>query len=435
MAESSRLAELAERVRSAAPDLLEDSAVIALSGGADSAVAAWLMLDRGLACRAVHVDHALPGSPVMRRAAEAVAAHFGVDLDIQKIAVPAGASPENQARIARYSALESKLADGEQLVTGHTRDDQAETVLLNLMRGTGLDGLRGVPRRRGRVVRPILSVTRSQTRELATLLGVPWQDDPSNRDEDPRRNQIRRIVIPDLEARFNPRLRATLATLAEALQGELPDDRSPVGIHQSEGELVMAAPELHSVGPQAAAQAFREAIRRMRGPHAGTRTEIERLAAVADGSSPAAELAGGIKVFRRGPWLVLERATERPDPVPAQWVVPGSIEFGNWVLDSWSDDRAPNAFPLSAWSAVADADLFPPRTTVRIAGRSDVIDGVPVSEVLRQVGVSADQRRDWPVVDSGETVIWVPGARISRSVWVGSATRRYLWVSAELESL
>jgi tRNA(Ile)-lysidine synthase TilS/MesJ len=198
----------------------------------------------------------------MRRAAEAVAAHFGVDLDIQKIAVPAGASPENQARIVRYSALESKLADGEQLVTGHTRDDQAETVLLNLMRGTGLDGLRGVPRRRGRVVRPILSVTRSQTRELATLLGVPWQDDPSNRDEDPRRNQIRRIVIPDLEARFNPRLRATLATLAEALQGELPDDRSPVGIHQSEGELVMAAPELHSVGPQAAAQAFREAIRR-----------------------------------------------------------------------------------------------------------------------------------------------------------------------------
>ena len=197
----------------------------------------------------------------------------------------------------------------------------------------------------------------------------------------------------------------------------------------------MAAPELYSVGPQAAALAFREAIRRIRGPHAGTRTEIERLAAVADGSSPMAELSGGIKVFRRGPWLVLERETERPDPVPTPWIVPGRIEFGDWALDSWSDDRAPNAFPLSAWIAVADADLFPIRPTVRTAGRGDVIDGVPVSEVLRQVGVSADQRMDWPVVDSGEAVIWVPGARISRSVWVGSATQRYLWVSAELESL
>jgi len=124
-----------------------------------------------------------------------------------------------------------------------------------------------------------------------------------------------------------------------------------------------------------------------------------------------------------------------PDLVPTPWIVPGPIEFGDWTLDSWSEDRAPRAFPLSAWIAVADADLFPDRPTVRPAGRGDLIDGVPVSEVLRQVGVSANQRMDWPVVDSGEAVIWVPGARISQSVWVGSATRRYLWVSAELESL
>jgi tRNA(Ile)-lysidine synthase len=393
------------------------------------------MVDRGIACRAIHVDHGLPDSPVMRRAAEAVAATLGIELEVQEVEVPVGASPENQARIVRYAALESALADDERLVTGHTRDDQAETVLLNLMRGTGLDGLRGIPRSRGRVIRPILSVTRSETRELATLLGVPWHDDPSNNDEDPRRNQIRRIVMPDLEARFNPRLRATLATLAETLQGEFPGGRSPVRIHETEDGLAMAAPELHSVGPHAAAQAFREAVRRIRGPHAGTRTEIERLAAVADGSSPMAELSGGIRVFRRGPWLVLERAAERPDRIPQPWIVPGSIEFGGWVLDSWSESRAPNAFPLSAWTAVADADLFPIRTTVRTTGRGDVIDGVPVSEVLRQVGVSANERMDWPIVDSGEAVIWVPGARISRSVWVGSTTRRYLWVNAVLESL
>lgn len=435
MADQGRLGELADRVRSAAPDDLEQPVAVALSGGADSAVAAWLMLDLGIPCRAVHVDHALPGSPIMRRAAGAVAGVLGLDLEIREVQIPAGASPENRARIARYSALESALADGELLITGHTRDDQAETVLLNLVRGTGLDGLQGIPFRRGRIVRPILSVTRSETRELATLLGLPWHDDPSNEAEDPRRNQIRRVVLPDLEARFNPQLRAVLAALAEGLQSEFPPGQLPVQIRRAGTGVVLAAPELHACGGPMARRALREALRMIRGPHAGTRAEIERLVAVAGGAATTAELAGGIRAFRRGPWMVLERPGDHADPAAVPWMVPGPIAFGDWYFDSWLDDRAPRAFPLSAWTAVADADRFPAGATIRVVEREDGIDGVPVVEVLRQVGVPVDQRSGWPVVSHGGEVIWVPGARISRSVWVGSATRRYLWVNAVWESL
>jgi tRNA(Ile)-lysidine synthase len=434
MADTRRLAELAARVRAQAADASMTRAAVALSGGADSAVAAWLMLDLRVACRAIHVDHGLPGSPVMRKAAEAIAQQMGIGLTVTEVEVPSGASPENQARTVRYSALESTLLEGELLVTGHTRDDQAETVLLNIMRGTGLDGLAGIPRRRGHVIRPILGVTRSETRELATLLGLPWRDDAANDDLDPRRNQLRRIVIPDLEERFNPRLRSALASLAETAGAELPAQPGRVGIRETDGGVAIAAPELHAAGSAAASQTLREAMRRIRGPHAGTRNETERLLAVARGDAPVAELSGGIRAFRRGPWLIIDRSARSEPPNPVQWALPGGVAFGRWKLDSWIDSGPPVAFPLSSWSAVADGELFPAVANVRTVEREDTIDGVAVHERLRQLGVPADQRSDWPVVDQEGVVVWVPGAQISRAVWVGSATRRYLWVHAAMET-
>ncbi len=432
MAGSRRLGELSARVR-ALGKIPSGPAAIALSGGADSAVVAWLMVEAGVRCRAIHIDHRLDGSPAMREAAAAIAARLVVDLDVREVDIPAGASPENQARIVRYSALESALRAGELLVTGHTRDDQAETVLLNILRGAGLDGLVGIPFRRGNLVRPILGVTRSETRELATLLGLPWRDDPANDDPDPRRNQIRRETIPDLERRFNPQLRTALASLAETVAAELPERQQRVRIRKVDNGVALAAPELHAVGPAAAKQALREAMRLVRGPHAGTRSEIDRLVAVAYGTAASAEVSGGIRAYRSGPWLIIARPSDPEPPAARGWAVPGEARFGSWTFAAWTDERPPAAYPLSSWTAVSDADSLPPHLTIRCAEPGDVIDGVPVAERLRRVGVPADQRSTWPVVFSGETVVWIPGAGISRSVWVGSSTRRYLWVNAAME--
>ncbi len=433
MAGSRRLGELSARVR-ALGQIPPGRAAIALSGGADSAVVAWLMVEAGVQCRAIHVDHRLSGSPAMREAAAAIAEQLVVDLEVREVDIPAGASPENQARIVRYSALESALRAGELLVTGHTRDDQAETVLLNIVRGAGLDGLVGIPHRRGNLVRPILGVTRSETRELATLLGLSWRDDPANDDPDPRRNQIRRETIPDLERRFNPQLRTALASLADTVAAELPERQLRVRIRKVANGVALAAPELHAVGPAAAKQALRDALRRVRGPHAGTRSEIDRLVAVADGTVASTEVVGEIRAYRSGPWLIIDRPSDSEPPAARRWAVPGDVRFGPWAFTAWMDDRAPVAFPLSSWMAVSDADSLPASLTIRCAERGDVIDGVPVVERLRQLGVPADQRSAWPVVVSGGTVVWIPGAGISRSVWVGSATRRYLWVDAAMET-
>lgn len=418
-----------------APDPPVGRVAMALSGGADSAVAAWLMLELGACCRAVHVDHGLAGSPVVRAAAVAIAERLGLDLEVIEVTVPPGASPENQGREVRYAALERSCGEGEWLVTGHTSDDQAETVFLNILRGTGPAGLTGIPPRRGRVLRPILGVTRSETRELATLLGLPWRDDPSNRDLDPRRNQIRQEVLPDLEARFNPQLRASLADLAGSVADGIPTGATRVQMLELEEGIALAAPELYAIGPAAASHAIRNALRRVRGPYAGTRAEVVRLSEVAFGTVPSAELAGGLKAFRRGPWLIISSVHHRDAPPPVEWALPGVASFGRWAFESWVDQRAPVAFPLSAWLAVADAAQLPDAVTVRVTEPADEVDGVSVREVLRQLGVSPEQRSNWPVAVASGSVVWVPGARISRTVWVGSTTRRYLWVHARWETV
>ncbi|HWL48369.1 MAG TPA: tRNA lysidine(34) synthetase TilS, partial [Acidimicrobiia bacterium] len=205
MVETRRLKELTGR----SGDLLRlptGNLVVALSGGADSAALAYLIHHQGRDVRAVHVNHGLPASDRLEEAARAVARIVGIALEVVRIEVPPGASIEGQARKARYEALLAALQPGETLLTAHTRDDQAETVLMSLLRGAGSAGLAGIPTRIGSVARPMLALTRSDTRELAGLAGLPFYDDPSNLDRGLRRNALRLEVIPDLAARFNPRL-------------------------------------------------------------------------------------------------------------------------------------------------------------------------------------------------------------------------------------
>ena len=205
-----RLAELTRSIsaRSVWPD---GELVVALSGGADSAALA--ALSPG-AVRLAHVNHGFPASPQMEAAARQIADTLGLRLAVHRLdRVPAN---EGVARTERYRALLADLAPGEWLLTGHTRDDQAETVLAHLLRGSGVDGLAGIPRHRQSIWRPLLDVSRSETRELATLRGLAWRDDPQNEDPRPTRNRIRNWLLPTLEAEFNPSVRDALVNAARA---------------------------------------------------------------------------------------------------------------------------------------------------------------------------------------------------------------------------
>jgi tRNA(Ile)-lysidine synthase len=224
------VAEVRSAVRSCLCDLAAgDLVLVACSGGADSlalaAASAFVAPRLGLRAGGVTVDHRLqPGSA--ERAGELAALMSGLGLDpAQSRAVtvpPSAAGPEAAARKARYAALDA--AAGEHgavaVLLGHTLDDQAETVLLGLARGSGGRSLAGMPARRGRYRRPLLAVRRTTTAAACAELDLePWQD-PHNADFRFARARVRHQALPALEEALGPGVAEALARTAVQLRAD-----------------------------------------------------------------------------------------------------------------------------------------------------------------------------------------------------------------------
>jgi tRNA(Ile)-lysidine synthase len=215
--------------------MLEDVAgrparfVVALSGGLDSTVLAHALATtrerHGVSVLAAHVDHGLqPESGRWSAECRSFAGEFGIDFASLGVDVDrrSGLGLEAAARAARYGALADLLGEGDWLLSAHHRDDQAETLLLNLTRGSGPSGLAGIGEARplgaGWLIRPLLAVSRDALEEYAHRHALAWITDPSNEDPQFDRNYLRHEVLPLLEARW-PGVAERLARSA-ALAGE-----------------------------------------------------------------------------------------------------------------------------------------------------------------------------------------------------------------------
>ena len=228
-----KLTELAELTGKA------ERLVIAFSGGLDSTVLMHALAssreEHRIPLLAIHIDHGLHGdSANWCRHCESIANSLGVDFDSVKVEVDTRSAQgtEAAARAARYEALRSAIRGGDWLLSAHHKDDQAETLLLNLMRGSGPSGLSGIAEIRpfdlAWLVRPLLSTSQSDLRNYAAHHDLSWIDDPSNEDRQFDRNYLRHEIMPRLEARWPEvanRLQrsASLAGEAAALLDQLAD--------------------------------------------------------------------------------------------------------------------------------------------------------------------------------------------------------------------
>lgn len=241
----------------------------ACSGGADSvallAGLAWEAPRAGVRAGVVHVDHGLAtGSAAVATSVLQLGRDLGVNV-AENVAIvvdaAAGMGPEAAARKARYAALAQTVAltQASLVLLGHTVDDQAETVLLGLARGSGARSLAGMPAQRDVFARPLLGLRRADTEQCCKALGLSVWDDPSNADQAFARNRVRAVVLPALERELGPGIAAALARSAELLRDDADAlDAAAAAAYTGLAVIADVAVEL----PVAALQELPAAVRR-----------------------------------------------------------------------------------------------------------------------------------------------------------------------------
>ncbi|MFZ0058962.1 MAG: tRNA lysidine(34) synthetase TilS [Acidimicrobiales bacterium] len=266
----------------------------AVSGGADSLALLALAVAAGCEATAYHVDHGIrPGSAGEADVVRAGAERLGAGFIGLRVEVAAGPNLEARARAARFAVLPPDVA------TGHTAEDQAETVLLNLLRGAGAGGLAGM--RVGRR-HPILRLRRAETVRLVESLGLEVVTDPSNTDPLFRRNRIRSELVPLLSDVAGRDVVAVIVRQAELIADDvaLLDDLA-AGIDAS------SAAELTNAPVALARRAVRAWLKdESRPPYPPDAATVERVLAVARGEALACEIPGGRRLRRSQGRLVLE---------------------------------------------------------------------------------------------------------------------------------
>ena len=415
--------------------------VVLVSGGADSAcAAAGLVAFAGPhRVHALHVNYGLrPDADADERLVRDLCGRLRVDLHVERARPEtlAHGNLQASARQVRYAAAERlRVRAGAQwIVTGHTRTDVAETVLYRLATSPGTRALMGLAPRFGRVVRPFLSLSRSETRRLARSGGLPFADDPTNEDRAYARNRLRADVLPalaELSTHAEQNVFETRAELAEEARllervafQELEAAGAPAGATGVSGAALAAwDPALRRIALRTLAE--RAAGRQVALGRART-AEIARLAASPEGGE--VQLGGGLSA-------VCESGTVRftadpldaaPAPERASLTLPGRCRIGEWELRA-ELRRAPVA-PAGPDLATLDATALGGPLEVRTWRAGDRITplGMAGSKTLGDLftdrHVPRSERARLPVVLAGGRVAWIPGVAVAEEFRLGPAT-------------
>lgn len=385
---------------------------VALSGGLDSTLLAHLAASQGTV-RLLHVNHHLgPAAEAMAGAAARTAAALGADYQELHVEVPQAArtSLEAAAREVRYRALAAALAAGETLLTAHHADDQAETVLLQLLRGSGPRGLKGLTERQpfaaGWLVRPLLAVPRTALEACAAARGIRFVDDPSNRSTVFDRNYLRHQVMPVLSGRWPGAVRALgrVAALQAACVEGLETEAARRLARADYDQRRLALTSLVGLSDAARRELLRAWLRRLAAPvppAAALTRVLEVLVPYRGGGAPEVRFGGAaLRRFREHLYLVPALGPFPAAPVTLAEAATGALPYGR--LQAYRCDRG-----LRLREPVAG------RLEVRFRRGGERLR-VPggrhrtLKRLLADSGVPPWERPLYPLVVSDEAIVAVP---------------------------
>ena len=399
-----------------------DRVVCALSGGADSMAMLWclhsLQAELGITVSAAHFNHRLRGAEADRDEAfvRAFCAGHGIALtvgsaDVAKYAAAHGKSVEEAARECRYAFLLSLPCD--KLATAHTADDNAETVLLHLLRGSGLRGLCGIPPRRGSIVRPLLSVTREQVAAFLRAENIAWVEDSTIAEDFCARNRLRRRVLPELRA-LSPQLSGHLSTQSRLLREEdaYLDELAAALLREEDG--VFACAPLREAPPVLQRRALRLMTRRVL-PQDVTFAHIAALQALLVSPDPSAQcdLPGSVIARRRYDGLELTRPSpetfpETPLSVPGETLLPvPGLKITCEITENFKKiANTPFRFAIK-YDMITQSILRPRRSGDRMS--TDGVHTKTLKKLFIERRVPRAQRGVTAVLASGSNVLAVAG--------------------------
>ena len=373
--------------------------LVLISGGPDSVCLLDVAVELEAGVSALHVNHGLrPDAGADEEFCRELCERLGVPLTVER----AGGAPEGNvqawARELRYAAAE-RLAEGD-YATGHTLSDQAETVVYRLATSPGRRALIGMAPRRGRLVRPLLEITREDTRAWCRERGLEWREDPTNADTYYARARVRHEVMPHMRE-LNPAAERNIAETARRLrdEGELVEAAVDAAL-----ERLGPAPELAALREEAPALA-RLVLARLAGV-AVSPARAEEILALAGQGTHELDVADGVRAVVEYGHVRFASGAEGVAPEPVSLSIPGRARFGDWEIEAQPGDRG---------EAVMSADQLGAAVTVRSWRDGDRMRpaGLGGTKTLQDLftdrKVPRALRRLLPVVEAEGEIVWVAG--------------------------
>lgn len=394
--------------------------LVAVSGGPDSVALLELLAacagEFELSLTVAHVDHGIaPESAAVARGVAALAARHRLPLVMEALALGPGTS-ETAARSARWSALERMraAADADWIVTAHHADDQAETVLMRVLRGSGPAGLAGMQLRTRAILRPLLPFRREELAQYLHDRGIPAWSDPANSNARHDRVWIRQQVLPLLGARW-PDVSVALNRVAseaerwrEAWQ-EMIAHVPELDLRHERDSISVAGGALRGYSSELA-----RAVVRALGLRAGVimsgRSAERVMELVARGRSGSwVPIGRGWRAAMAFGRLRIEQPPAVPSPVALQ-PVPGTVAWGEWSFHL-ALEAAPERQErrnMTAWVRAGPMTIRAPQPGDRLQPLGGTGHRT-VSRLMQGARIPLGQRRSWPVLEVGGAPVWLPG--------------------------
>jgi tRNA(Ile)-lysidine synthase len=402
--------------------------VVAVSGGADSVALLDLLAaaapERGLRLVVAHVDHGIqPGSGDVGTWVHRLADDYAAPFELGELRLGPAAS-ETTARRARYAFLRDvqRRRGARYLVTAHQRDDQVETILLRVLRGSAPAGLAGIPARgRGGLVRPLLPFTRADLAAHLAARGLAAHDDPANRDPRHLRSWVRHALLPLVVGRLGPRVERDLRRLGREAARErrawarMLELVPHLDLRFGREGFAVARPVLADYDDAVSVAVLRAAARRV-----GLVLGPRRARRVGDlARSPSGrrlDLGGGWVAEAAFDRLRVSRTVAREGGEVGEVVEvvaereQGAATFGSFRV-SWRPEPAPGRVGREGWTTWVSGggwELRSPRAGDRLAPLGGV-GRRAVRRLLMEAQVPRSERASYPILARGETILWVPG--------------------------